>query len=563
MTGLVRQLRPVAGLFLSGSRAMLIAGVLLSVATALCGIALLGLSGWFITATGIAGLSAATALAFDVFVPSAGIRFLALARTASRYGERLTTHDATLAVLAALRERLFRGWAQPGAARDLVKRPARLLFRLTLDIDALDSLYLRVIVPIIGACAVALAAGVVLGLMQPLPGLSAAGFLILAGAGLPAAAAVAARRPARRRAHGLEVLRSRAIDLVSGQTEWIMAGRLAARQDGLAAADRYLSESDDALNRIEVRTGAGFAVAGALLLAGTLVAVALLAESGTIGAPVAALGLLVTLAAMEPFAALRRGAVELGRTLIAAGRIAPRLASPLEAAGPVAPPAGVAARLEDVTVRYPGAARPALDAITLTIGEGERIALIGASGAGKSTLLGLLAGEVAPQAGQVARRAATLLTQRTELFQDTLRDNLRLADPRADDARLIEALDAAGLRDDTEALPNGLDTRLGEGGHGLSGGQARRLAFARLLLRPTPLWLLDEPTEGLDGMTARDVLARLGGSAGDRTIVVATHIRREAEAAERLVIMDRGTIAAIIARGEPGFQAALATLRPD
>ncbi|CUA86776.1 thiol reductant ABC exporter, CydC subunit [Chelatococcus sambhunathii] len=563
MTGLVRQLRPVAGLFLSGSRAMLIAGVLLSVATALCGIALLGLSGWFITATGIAGLSAATALAFDVFVPSAGIRFLALARTASRYGERLTTHDATLAVLAALRERLFRGWAQPGAARDLVKRPARLLFRLTLDIDALDSLYLRVIVPIIGACAVALAAGVVLELMQPLLGLSAAGFLILAGAGLPAAAAVAARRPARRRAHGLEVLRSRAIDLVSGQTEWIMAGRLAARQDGLAAADRYLSESDDALNRIEVRTGAGFAVAGALLLAGTLVAVALLAESGTIGAPVAALGLLVTLAAMEPFAALRRGAVELGRTLIAAGRIAPRLASPLEAAGPVAPPAGVAARLEDVTVRYPGAARPALDAITLTIGEGERIALIGASGAGKSTLLGLLAGEVAPQAGQVARRAATLLTQRTELFQDTLRDNLRLADPRADDARLIEALDAAGLRDDTEALPNGLDTRLGEGGHGLSGGQARRLALARLLLRPTPLWLLDEPTEGLDGMTARDVLARLGGSAGDRTIVVATHIRREAEAAERLVIMDRGTIAAIIARGEPGFQAALATLRPD
>src|SRR5690606_3276187 len=314
-----------AGLFLSGSRAMLIAGVLLSVVTALCGIALLGLSGWFITATGIAGLSAATALAFDVFVPSAGIRFLALARTASRYGERLTTHDATLAVLAALRERLFRGWAQPGAARDLVKRPARLLFRLTLDIDALDSLYLRVIVPIIGACAVALAAGVVLGLMQPLLGLSAAGFLILAGAGVPAAAAAAARRPARRRAHGLEVLRSRAIDLVSGQTEWIMAGRLAARQDGLAAADRYLSEGDDALNRIEVRTGAGFAVAGALLLAATLVAVALLAESGTIGAPVAALGLLVALAAMEPFAALRRGAVELGRTLIAAGRIAPRL----------------------------------------------------------------------------------------------------------------------------------------------------------------------------------------------------------------------------------------------
>ena len=101
---------------------------------------LLGLSGWFITATALAGLSTTAAMTFNVFTPSAAIRLLALGRTAARYGERIVTHDATLAVLAALRERLFRSWAQPQAARYLLQRPARLLFRLTQDIDALESL---------------------------------------------------------------------------------------------------------------------------------------------------------------------------------------------------------------------------------------------------------------------------------------------------------------------------------------------------------------------------------------------------------------------------------------
>lgn len=563
MRRLVRRLHPIAALFLSGNRAMLLAGTLLSVVTVLSGIALLGLSGWFITATGIAGLSVATALAFDVFAPAAGIRFLALARTAARYGERLMTHDATLRILSGLRERLFRGWAVSGAAGELAKRPARLLFRLTLDIDALDSLYLRVLVPIAGALLVALASGIALGLMHPLLGLAVATLLIIAGIGIPVAAAMAARRPVQRRARALEVFRSQVIDLVAGQREWIMAGRLRARQESLAAVDRYLSGSDDALNRIETWAEAGFGIASALLLAATLVAMAFLVEAGSIGAPVAALGLMLALAALEPFGALRRGAVELGRTLLAAYRISPRLEDRGLAPVDIAPPPGVAVRLQDVAVRHPGTSAPALRSVTFSIRDGERIALIGPSGAGKSTLLALIAGEIGVEAGRVECLKATLLTQRTELFQDSLRDNLRLADPEATDICLWDALDAAGLRRDVEALPARLETRLGEGGHGLSGGQARRLALARLFLRDTPLWLLDEPTEGLDGATARDVLDRLDARSAGRTMVIATHIRREAAVADRLAIMDRGTIIAVMRRGEPDFTDALDALRPD
>ncbi|WP_309545866.1 hypothetical protein [Paracoccus thiocyanatus] len=117
MSRLVRDMAPVLALFAAEGRRKLWAGAALAAVTMLSGIALLGLSGWFITATAIAGLTTATALAFDVFMPSSGIRLLALGRTAARYGERLVTHDATLAVLAGLRERLFRGWsarARPG-----------------------------------------------------------------------------------------------------------------------------------------------------------------------------------------------------------------------------------------------------------------------------------------------------------------------------------------------------------------------------------------------------------------------------------------------------------------
>lgn len=195
--------------------------------------------------------------------------------------------------------------------------------------------------------------------------------------------------------------------------------------------------------------------------------------------------------------------------------------------------------------------------------KGERVALVGASGAGKSTLLALIAGELQPVNGRAVYVPSARLTQRTELFQDSLRENLRLADPAAGDDRLWQVLVIAGLASHVEKLPAGLDTRLGEGGLGLSGGQLRRLALARLLLRNATLWLLDEPTEGLDGETARDVLQRLTQEMAGHAVLIATHIRREAEMADRLLIMKQGQIVVSLHRGEPEFDAALAALRPD
>ncbi|MGV6872527.1 thiol reductant ABC exporter subunit CydC [Pseudochelatococcus sp. B33] len=567
----LRHLRPVLGLFVAADggrrRALLLAGLALAAATVLAGVALLGLSGWFITATAIAGLSTVTALMFDVFAPAAGIRFLALARTAARYGERLATHDATLSILAALRERLFRGFARAGEARRLLGRPALLLFRLTGDVDALDSLYLRLIVPLAAALVTALLAGLAVGLAHPAAGVALVAVLLLAGAGVPLALASAGERSARRRSHALEALRARTIDLSAGQIELTMAGRVEAQIAHIGRAERRLADADDRLNRLDAAAGAALGATSAAILAGMLVAAAALVEAGTIGAPVAAFMLLVSFAALEPFAALRRGALELGRTLLSALRLGGRLdarqerqVTPCER-----PPAGLSVAVDDASVFHDGADRPVLDGVTLHVTDGEVVALVGASGAGKSTLLALIAGEVAARSGRVAARHHALLTQRAELFQDSVRDNLRLAAPDADDDALWRALTVAGLAADIRALPRGLDTPLGEGGAGLSGGQARRLTLARLLLRPTPLWLVDEASEGLDAATARDVLARLHRAAREtgRSLVIATHLRREAQAADRIVAIARGRVIAEAHRDTPAFGALLGRLRPD
>jgi len=559
-----RDLRRVLRPFLATQPRRLLLGGLLAAITVLAGMALLGLSGWFITATALAGLHAATAFTFDVFMPSAGIRLLALGRTASRYGERLVTHDATFAVLAELRVRLFRGWSRAEAARQLLMRPARLLFRLTADIDALESLYLRLLVPAAAALGAALLAGTVLGFMHVAMGLALTLWLVIAGWGIAFLVARRARRPAVRRAHGVETLRARAVDLVAGQTDLVMAGRIDAQREALIAADAQLAKADLALNKLEAAAGFAYGSAGTLTLVGVLLAVGLLVNEGVIGAPAAALALLVALTATEPFAALRRGALDAGRTWLAVRRLAPRMTSADEpAATAKAPDSRLALQLEEVTVAHDGSCIPVLTEASLALQAGERVALIGASGAGKSTLLAAIAGEIAPRSGSVLAQPACLLTQRTELFQDSLRDNLRLAAPEATDERLHAVLQAAGLEEEVRALSTGLDTRLGEGGLGLSGGQSRRLALARLLLRDVPFWLLDEPTEALDAATAHDVLDRLARHASARTLLIATHLRREAALADRLVCLNQGRIVADLHRGSESFDAALRSLRPD
>lgn len=542
----------------------MVLGATLATLTVLAGMGLLGLSGWFIAATAIAGLQVGGALAFDVFAPSAGIRLLALGRTAARYGERMVTHDATLSVLALLRERLFRGWAGTAGAIELSRQPARLLFRLTSDLDALEPVYLRLLVPFGAAVGAAGLAALIVGTMAPWLGLALGAWLMLVGLGVAATLSMRARQPSMRRALLVERLRSQSIDLVSGQTDLVMTERLASQCAGLQRTDRRLARADLQLNRLDIAANAVYGVAASLTLALVLLGVGVLAGRESIGTAGAALALLIALSAMEPFAALRRGALEAGRSWLAFRRLAPRSAATTALPTiPAAPDAGHALQLAKVCAAWPGSRVDTLQDVSLTLMPGERLAVIGASGAGKSTLMALIAGELNAHTGSVRSLPFAWLSQRADLFQDSLRDNLQLASAQADDATLLQALDSAGLGADVRSMREGLDTRLGEGALGLSAGQARRVALARLLLQSRPLWLLDEPTEALDAGTAADVLQRLDKLGASHSWLLATHLRREARLADRLLVLQHGRVVATHRRGSPGFAAALAGLRPD
>ncbi|WP_417284260.1 amino acid ABC transporter ATP-binding/permease protein [Comamonas sp.] len=552
---LLTQLAAVASL---APRKLWLGGAALAALTVLMGMALLGLSGWFITATALAGLLPATALMFDVFMPSAGIRLLAVGRTGARYAERLVTHDATLAVLAAVREKLFRHWSRPYAARQLLQRPARLLQRLTADVDALDSLYLRLLVPALSALAAAFFIAIAYGLMRWWLGLLVFAWLLLAGWGVALWQGLASRKAAVRRAMALEGLRSQTVDLVAGQTDLLMAGQLPQQAAAVLRSDARGAQADAQLYHTEARATQAYGAVSAITLSVSVLLMGGLVQGRYIGAAVAALGILLALSAMEPFAALRRGATEAGRSWLALRRLGPALAQPEVQAEPVMQPpdSAWAVQLQEVAVG-------SLGPVDLQISQGERVAVIGSSGAGKSTLLMALAGELPLASGQLAARRCSWMTQRTELFQDSLRDNLRLARPDASDTDLWQALETAGLAADVKALPQGLNSLLGEGGLGFSGGQARRLALARLLLSSASCWLLDEATEGLDAATARDVLQRLSGAAQGRTLIFATHWQREAELADCVIWLQSGRIAGQALRGSREFAQALGRLRPD
>ncbi|QIL79151.1 thiol reductant ABC exporter subunit CydC [Diaphorobacter sp. HDW4A] len=549
----------------TGSRRLWLGGASLALLTVLMGMALLGLSGWFITAAAMAGLVPAVALVFDVFMPSAGIRLLAIGRTGSRYAERLVTHDATLAALAALRVRLFRAWSRPQAAHWLLQRPARLLQRLTADVDALDNIYLRWIVPAFAALGAVVLLALGLSLMTWWIGVLAGLWLLGAGWGIAIWQASRTRKAAIRRAMGTERLRAQTVDMVAGKTELLMAGRLQAQCDAIMAADKRAAKADAELFGVEARATIAYGIASALTLCGVLLAMAWLVEVQRIGAAVAAFGVLLALSAMEPFAALRRGATEAGRTLLAVRRLGAVLNDepPLENSNLHVrqPEAGFSVQLNSASAAYER--HHAIGPLNLELRHGERVALIGASGSGKTTLLSLVAGEIEASAGHVAALSGSWMTQRTELFRDSVRDNLLLASPHANDQNLWNALDAAGLGSDIRVLPQGLDTQLGEGGLGLSGGQARRLALARLMLSAADCWLLDEATEGLDADVANDVLKRLWDASEGRTLVLATHWRREAEMTDRVIWMEQGRIAGQALSGTKEFAQALGRLRAN
>jgi len=526
-------------------------GILAAVLPAVAGILLLGVSGWFITAAALAGVTGAF---LNIFAPSAIIRALAIIRTAGRYGERVLTHDATFRFLTGLRNRLFASFV---SAKTRGRRSAVLLNRLTLDIAALDTVYLRLVVPVFVAAVTAIGL-LCVWLTVSLP-------VFLTGAVFLSAWAALAwisfsrsdRRAARRADAASDAIRLRAADLVAGRRDLAVYGGLEDAAGTVLSADERLAASEEIEESRATRLIGLSTFIGQVFLAASLAASVWGVATGAFG-PALAVGLvLVVVALPEIFAMLLPGLAKLPRTALAAERVCSLQSSGGQATGPakVAPkrqasavdPAGL--RFEEVSFRYPGAARTVLEAVSFDIGKSEVLAIAGRSGCGKSTVAGLASRMLSPDGGRillngrdlrslderVLRQSVTVLSQRPYLFNDTVAANLRIAKPDAGEDELWTALDHAALAGRVSESPQGLETVLGEGGLGLSGGEQRRLALARAFLTRPDLFILDEMTEGLDSETASDVLSRFLEYRGEATVLMIAHKKLELESADRIL----------------------------
>ena len=203
-----------------------------------------------------------------------------------------------------------------------------------------------------------------------------------------------------------------------------------------------------------------------------------------------------------------------------------------------------------------GAPKTVLTGVDLTVEAGEHVAVVGPSGAGKSTLVALAGGDLLPAAGTVrvvgtastagtqdaVRAASAVVAQTTWLFTGTIADNLRLADPDADDARLWRALEAANLDDEVRRMPEGLSTLLGEQGLGLSGGQAQRVSLARAFLADRPLLILDEPTSQVDLDSEAQIVEAIDRLAQGRTVLTVSHRAGALTTADRVVRVADGGV---------------------
>ncbi|AOV96549.1 cysteine/glutathione ABC transporter ATP-binding protein/permease CydC [Edwardsiella hoshinae] len=532
-------------------------GMLLAIVTLLASIGLLTLSGWFLAASALAGL--AGLVTFNYMLPAAGVRGAAIIRTAGRYAERLVSHDATFRVLSHLRVFTFSRLLplSPGGLAHF--RQAELLNRLVADVDTLDHLYLRVLSPLISALVIIVVVVCGLAWLDVRLALTLGGIMLLLLIGMPTLFYHAGKPVGT----ALTALRA---DYRTQLVGWLRANAELAVYGALGGFREQLEEKERQWQQQQQRQAALSACShGIMILAAGLTFTLILwlaaggiADDPTPGALIA-LFVFATLAAFESLAPVAGAFQQLGQVMASAQRVAqlidqtPQIRFPAQ--GKVLDEdAAIALNIADVHFRYPGQARTVLNGVTLTLRAGEHVALLGRTGCGKSTLLQLLTRAWEYDTGTIClndlpiasldegalRRACAVVSQRVHIFSATLRDNLLIADPEASDAQLSGALRAVGLErllDD-----RALDAWLGDGGRPLSGGEQRRLGIARALLHRAPLLLLDEPTEGLDAETERQILALLRQHCAQKSLLLVTHRLQGLAQMDRICVMDEGRI---------------------
>ncbi|PMG37261.1 cysteine/glutathione ABC transporter ATP-binding protein/permease CydC [Vibrio splendidus] len=530
-------------------------GMLLAFATLSASIGLLTLSGWFISASAVAGLTIARET-FNYMLPGGGVRGLAMSRTAGRWGERVVSHNATFKLLTDLRIFFFKKLAPliPGRISNL--RDADLLNRLVADVDAMDHVYLRLVNPVtVGVFGIFFLTLFLMWFDTSL-GLILGSILLIMLLVWPILFYKLGKRNGGELTQNKADLRVTTLDWIEGYSELTLFGAEERYRNAILETQQKLMA-----NQFVNANLTGMASAALMLFNGlTLVLMLWLAADGVGGNapdPFIALMAFATMASFELLMPIAGAFQHLGQTLSSARRLNEVILSEPEVQFAeekldINKPLDIT--FSNVTFNYPDSERSVLNAVDLTIPATHKVAIVGQTGSGKSTLIQLLTRYWDPKKGYISiagieltqwnesqlRESISVVSQRVDILNGTLRDNLLIARPEATDDHLANILKDVGLEKLLEN--NALNSWLGDGGRQLSGGEKRRIGIARAILHDAPILLLDEPTEGLDKQTEQSIMALFEKHFEGKTVIFITHRLIGLESMDSIVLIEQGEI---------------------
>ncbi len=534
-------------------------GLALSYLTILSSIGLLSLSGWFISASAFASLSYQTAANFNFFLPSGGVRAFSMARIGGRYGERVTTHEATFKILTNIRV-WFYDKIEPLAPTYFAKyKSGDLLTRIVSDIDALDSLYIRIILPVIVFIVTTLTVLFFFSFFSLKIAFISVGALVMAGVFIPLFSWVMAKKIANQLSVKTAHLKTETVEYVQGlsvlklfQSDRMKIAELSGHSDELINSQKQMSSI----------TGVSAALMtiflGISILLTVWFACDLVVQNQLNGANIALLALGV-IGMYESVLMLPVAFQYLGKTIRSAERL-------LELTNEVSSiEYGIQENInQKLTINYRDVCfsytnneiYPVLSNINLEISPNQKVAIVGETGSGKTTLMYLLSRFWLPTSGNIfindtpiekfteesLRNMFTFVQQNEHVFNTSIRENLLLGNHAATEDEMRQVLSVVQLEKYIEGLSLGLDNATGEKGCYLSGGQRKRLVLARALLRDTAVYILDEPTEGLDKKTELALIDSLLNYLSGKTVIVVTHSPNTANRMQNQYVMQTGKL---------------------
>ncbi|HWQ43894.1 MAG TPA: thiol reductant ABC exporter subunit CydC [Desulfosporosinus sp.] len=495
----------------------------------------------------------------DLMIAIVGVRFFGLSRAVFRYVERYVSHDVTFRILSQIRVKFYERLEPLAPARLLNFRSGDLLSRIVADVEIQQNLFLRVLAPPFVAILVLLGYGLFLARYDMrFPAILATCFLV-GGLGIPWGIKGLSRGVGRRMVALKAELNTQVADTLLGITELVAYGQVQAYLDKIQRTDNELQGQQ---RRIAQLSGLSSALMGMIANLGlwfVLVLGILLVEKGKLSGVnlgMLALGTFSSFEALFPLALVPH---HLEQNLAATDRLLELIeAEPaVKDSGILSPePEGLELVFQEVCFRYEQDEPWALNHLSFQIPKQGKVAIVGPSGAGKTSVVNLLLRFWEYDEGRIdlgghslreytqedARSFIGVVTQRTHLFNATIRENLLLAKPEGTEEELIHASQQAKLHDFILSLPQGYDSYVGEGGFQLSGGQRQRLAIARVLLKNAPLLILDEAMAGLDPLTEREVMDEVYQLMEGRTTLVITHRLIGLENMDEILVFDQGQI---------------------